>query len=295
LPELLSRKRLEQEWLPINLQGQGEGQAVTRIVFQRAATMKTLMDRARRHLIGSVLVATIAALAASPAVAQSQKQIDACKNKDNAFTPDVRIDACSALIQSGGNSVATYRRLRCRAYSDKGDYDRALADCNEAIRLDAKSAAAFNDRGIVYQRKSDLDRAIADFTEAIRLDPKLSDAFNNRGNAYADKNDRDRAIADFDEAVRLDPKDAIAYRNRGLTYKDNRGLTYKEKGDLDHAIADYTAAIRVDPKYGDAYNSRCWARALAGRDCPRRWPTATRRCGLIPARPTTSTAAVSCS
>jgi len=218
------------------------------------------MDRARWHLIGNVLVATIVALAASPAVAQSQQQIDQCTNKGGSFTSEVRINACTSLIQSdrSGKSLPQYYYQRCRAYIKKGDYDSALRDCNEAIRLDPKYAVAYDSRGNVYDYKKDYDRAIADYGEAIRLDPKDAGAFNNRGNAYADKGDPDRAIPDYDEAIRLDPKDAAAFRNRGMTYRD--------KGDLDRAIVDYDEAIRLDPKYADAFNSRCWARALAGRD-----------------------------
>ena len=55
-------------------------------------------------------------------------------------------------------------------------------------------------------RKGDNDRAIADFNEAIRLDPKSSLTFRNRGDAYTDKGDHDRALADYSEAIRLDPK-----------------------------------------------------------------------------------------
>ena len=47
----------------------------------------------------------------------------------------------------------------------------------EAIRLEPKSALAYNNRGVAWSVKKDYDRAIADFTEAIRLDPKMPIAF----------------------------------------------------------------------------------------------------------------------
>ena len=93
----------------------------------------------------------------------------------------------------------------------KGDYDKAIADFTEAIRLDPKYAQAYYHRGVVYGKKGDYDKAIADFTEAIRLDPKSAEAYRNRGVAYGKKGDYDKAIADCTEAIRLDPKCAMAY------------------------------------------------------------------------------------
>jgi hypothetical protein len=111
---------------------------------------------------------------------------------------------------------------------------RAIADYDEALRLDPKYAFAFNNRGNVYKAKGDLDRAIADYNEALRLDPKHAVDFNSRGNAYQDKGDLDRAIVDYNEVIRLDPKYAVAFFNRGIAYR--------AKDDPDRAIADYNEA-----------------------------------------------------
>jgi tetratricopeptide (TPR) repeat protein len=69
-------------------------------------------------------------------------------------------------------------------------------------------------RGIAWKAKKEYDKAIADFNEAIRLDPKDALAYYNRGVVWGDKKEYDRAIADFNEAIRLDPKDALAYGSR---------------------------------------------------------------------------------
>ncbi len=113
------------------------------------------------------------------------------------------------------------RRILRRAsdHMDAGDYDSAIADYTEAIRLDPTRADAYFWRGEVYRGKDDFDSAIADYTQAIRLDPKDAVAYFERGIAYCVKGDYDSAIADYTEAIRLDPKDARAYYGRGLAYQ----------------------------------------------------------------------------
>ena len=61
----------------------------------------------------------------------------------------------------------------------------------------------------------DYQGAIEDYTQAIRLKPDLAEAYYNRGLAKSDLGDKQGAIADFNEAIRLKPDYANAYYNRG--------------------------------------------------------------------------------
>jgi tetratricopeptide (TPR) repeat protein len=86
------------------------------------------------------------------------------------------------------------------------DYDRAIADYSDAVRLDPKFAAAFYNRGLAYQfGKQDFDRAITDYTEAIGLDPKHARALYNRGVAKQKIGDVAGGDADIASARALDP------------------------------------------------------------------------------------------
>jgi lipoprotein NlpI len=203
---------------------------------------------------------------------------------------EAAIAACSRMIASGryrGSELAKAYYYRGVEYRDKGDLDRAIADLNQAIRLDPKFALAYSNRGLAWEDKGEFDRAIADYDEAIRLDPKLALAYSNRGLVWYRKGELDRALADYDEAIRLDPKFAQAYYNRGVVWRDKgeldraltdytealelnplpkaathvnvwveRGTIWRAKGDLDRAIADYNDAIRFDPTYSTAYLAR---------------------------------------
>lgn len=130
----------------------------------------------------------------------------------------------------------------------KEDYDRAIADFNEAIRRNPVDQLAYNNRGLAYSHKGDYTRAVEDYTEAIRLNPKDASAYSNRGNTYSYMGDYDRAMKDFNKAVRLTPKDSRVYNNRGNSHSD--------KGDYKRAIKDYSRAISLDPKNADAYKNR---------------------------------------
>jgi tetratricopeptide (TPR) repeat protein len=160
---------------------------------------------------------------------------------------DRAIADCDEAVRIDPKNAMAYMN-RGDAYGRKGDHERALADCSEAVRIDPQNPSAYNRRGYVHHEKKDYDQAIADFTEAIRLDVKSVRSYVSRGNSYGKKGDQDRAIADFTEAIRLDPKNAPAYYLRGAAFD--------EKGNFDRAIADCDQAIRLDPKSAWAYKYR---------------------------------------
>jgi tetratricopeptide (TPR) repeat protein len=211
----------------------------------------------RVRLVGALLLSIT--LSMRPGIAQSQQQADRCADQDQVASLDQQIDACTTAIQSGrwrGAALAWAYNNRSFAYILRGDYDRGIADADEAIRLDPNDAAAFNNRGNGYRIKEDYDRAMADYTEAIRVDPTNAFAFKNRGSVYQRQGDLDRAIADYSEAARLDPTFVLALADRASAYQ--------EKGDFDSAVADFGAVIRLSPKDAKAFYSRGVAYQLSG-------------------------------
>jgi len=87
---------------------------------------------------------------------------------------------------------------------DAGEFDRAIASYDEAIRTYPESVIAFINRGIAYSRKLDFDTAIADYSKAIRLEPKNdARAFCNRGIAK-ERISKGSGTQDILEARQLD-------------------------------------------------------------------------------------------
>src|SRR5580704_932243 len=121
------------------------------------------------------------------------------------------------------------------AFLERQEYDKAINDFTEAIRLDPNYVPAYVSRGNAYGIHGAVDKAINDFTEAIRLDPNVAIIYFNRGNAYYDHGNLDKASSDYSEAIRLDPNFARAYVGRADVIRD--------QGNLDKAIGDYNEAI----------------------------------------------------
>jgi tetratricopeptide (TPR) repeat protein len=109
-------------------------------------------------------------------------------------------------------SSSDFCRRGIEAYENQ-EYDKAIGDFTEAIRLDPRSARAYTLRGDVFSDRKEYDRAIEDYTQALGLDGTNADTLNSRGVAFLGKKDYDRAVSDFSQAIQTDPRHALASNN----------------------------------------------------------------------------------
>jgi tetratricopeptide (TPR) repeat protein len=98
-------------------------------------------------------------------------------------------------LSFGSTAIAQQSRDRTWCDDQNSTDDQTIAGCTAVIKSGRDSqhrlAVDYYNRGLAYRNKGDYDRAIADYNQAIRLDPKYAAAYNNRGRAYADKGDHD--------------------------------------------------------------------------------------------------------
>jgi tetratricopeptide (TPR) repeat protein len=142
--------------------------------------------------------------------------------------------------------MATAYTHRGRAWTEQNEFDKALADCEQALALDPKSNVAHYYRGRALARQRRSDEAIADFTRAIQLHPGYVPALNDRGIEYVRRRQYARAIEDFDAAIMANPR----FDRVQIHY--NRGNAWFALGKHRRALADYRVSLRHDAGYQPA-------------------------------------------
>ena len=89
------------------------------------------------------------------------------------------------------------------ALSEQGHLTEALAEFDEAIRLDPKLVQAYYHRGNVYRSLGQYEPAFQNYSDAIRLDTQFAPAYVNRAVVFAFFGDQDSARGDLEKAARL--------------------------------------------------------------------------------------------
>ncbi|MXV85373.1 tetratricopeptide repeat protein [Candidatus Poribacteria bacterium] len=87
---------------------------------------------------------------------------------------------------------------------------------NENTEDSTLSAQDCLNRGNTFYNQKDYQSAISEYNEAIRLNPDFSEPYNRRGIVKAEIRQHSEALSDFDTAIRLNPDSAEAYSNRGV-------------------------------------------------------------------------------
>jgi serine/threonine protein kinase len=186
----------------------------------------------------------------SAATTNATNLFNQARNETEAKQYDKAIADYTEAIRLKPDYAEAYSN-RAFVYTFVGKFDQAIADCNEAIRIKPDLAEAYKNRANPHNQLKQYDDAIVDCNEAIRLNPNYAEAFANRATSYVDLKQYDKAIADCDEAIRLKPELFQAY--------DIRASAYDYQGQYDKAIADLNEVIRLQPNLADAYIDRGYA------------------------------------
>ena len=116
----------------------------------------------------------------------------------------------SQFVQAQENAEAYYNRGVAK--SQLGDFQGAITDYDQAIKIKPDYAEAYYNRGLAKQNLEDNQGAIADYNQAIKIKPDYALAYLNRGVAKSDLGDKQGVIADYDQAAQLFSQNMEWYR-----------------------------------------------------------------------------------
>ena len=160
------------------------------------------------------------------------------------------IAACTDVISSAGTDSA----LLSIAYTNRGfadinfalagdnDFSKAIADEDEAIRLNPKDDVAYLNRANARWYSGDYPRALADIEQSLSFNPAEGKGHSLRCEIYAKMNRLADAISECKQAVRLG-------NDKAYTAID-LAAAYEASGDVAEAIAQYRHAQSLDPDGG---------------------------------------------
>jgi len=110
---------------------------------------------------------------------------------------------------------------RCLASAlQNQDLAQGLNDCSKALRRTDKQfpeyGSLYADRGMLYLRQGNYDKAMADFNDALKLMPRSASALYGRGVAQSRKHLAKEGAADIEAARVIDPQLPQRYQRFGI-------------------------------------------------------------------------------
>ena len=147
---------------------------------------------------------------------------------------DCSIAQCTKIIELNPNDGAAYFLRGNFAFFAK-QTDEAIQDLIKSLELVSEHKETYNVLGLAYSEKGEFERAIKVYDKVINLAPKVSLYYSHRGNMYSQLGDLDKALADYNKAVELSSKDDYSYSSRAILYF-KQGDFDKALADLNKAI-----------------------------------------------------------
>src|ERR1700736_42106 len=131
-----------------------------------------------------------------------------------------------------------------KAYEQQmaGEYQQAIESYTRSIEA-FPTAEAYTFRGWTYSFLGDYDRAIAEWLQAIKVDPDFGNPYNDIGAYLIEQEKWDEAIPWFQKAMIAPRYEARPYPHFNL------GRVYEHKRDWEKAKACYATAYSLDKRY----------------------------------------------
>jgi tetratricopeptide (TPR) repeat protein len=135
-------------------------------------------------------------------------------------------------------------------YWQRGEFDKATGELEQAIRDQPNYAEAHYTLGTILKQQGKLPEAAAALREAIRLQPDFAGAHTTLAAVLRQLGDSQGAA----EEAKAGAKIAASTNNlQAATFSTNSGKRLLGAGDIDGAIAQFQSAIHSEPNYAAAH------------------------------------------
>jgi tetratricopeptide (TPR) repeat protein len=131
-------------------------------------------------------------------------------------------------------------------YSEKGQYDSAIAAYQKGLEINPDFAELHRDLGHAYWEKGDRNEAVKEYERAINLNPNMAEAYAELGYIYGRMNRDEEALQSSRKALQIDPTQVRAHISLAFLY-EKRSL-------YEQAAKEYQEVLRFEPEVADIHN-----------------------------------------
>ena len=174
----------------------------------------------------------------------------------NAGRHDLEERALAQLLEVGQNSAAFHLMLG-KAYLNRGDDDKALAELEQAGQGDAKLPMVHYNLGIVYKRRREYQKAKEEFLKDIAVEPDVAYNYDELGTMCLALEQNAEARRYFEQALQRNSQIGTSWY--GLAKIDKAEKRYAP------ALKALDSAGAIDPKSASVHYLRAQVLMQLGR------------------------------
>jgi serine/threonine protein kinase/Tfp pilus assembly protein PilF/predicted negative regulator of RcsB-dependent stress response len=170
------------------------------------------------------------------------------------YNTDQAIDSYKEFVDAYPDDPEGYYKL-AMAYQAVSEWDLAVENLREALRLDPKSGSSRFELGKALIMKNDLDGALPELDAALKsyraIGNKEGEAavLNAIGVLYKKRNEFDKAIEQYEASIEI--KEALGDKRGVAASLTNMGTVYEIMGDRDHALKVLERSLDIKREIGD--------------------------------------------
>ncbi len=151
-------------------------------------------------------------------------------------------------------------------YLDNNLADQAVAQCQEALKIQPDHQGALIMLGNAYKAKGDFANALKNYNRVLELnkdnpmakiDTRLEEIYYNLGAIYDEQGKPNDAISALKQALAIDKTDSDAHFSLGRIYQ--------KRNDQANAVQEFEQALRYDPTYIEPYRALTTSYAAIGK------------------------------